>query len=114
MIFHITRATARIAVAPALELGKQFAWRLAEQVHQHIETSTMRHPDHDIGYTALASALHDLVQQRNQRVGTLQGKSFLAHVAPMQKLFEPLRGRQVAQGIDAHLCRMLIRPVTEG
>ncbi len=61
----------------------------------------MRHANHDFLDAGDAAALHDVVEQRDQRVASLQGKALLAHVARVQVALEALGRGQLPQEAQA-------------
>ncbi len=46
--------------------------QFAQRIDQHVQTTTVRHADHGLFHTLLACTLQQVVQQRDQRVATLQ------------------------------------------
>ncbi len=85
----------------ALELGEQHRRRLAEHVDQHVEASAVRHADHDFLDARGAASLHDVVEERDQRVAALEREALLAHVARVQVALESLGRGELPEQVQA-------------
>ena len=103
VVLDVTGATSCIWHVLTLELREQHRWRLAEHVDQHIESAAMGHANHDFFDAAGAAALHDVVEERNQRVAAFQREALLADVARVKIAFEAVRRRQLPQEVEALL-----------
>src|SRR5882762_3123179 len=101
VVLDVTRA--RVLALLALELGKQFARRLAEHVDQHVQPATVRHPDDNLLDAATATFLHQIVEQRDQRVAPFQREAFLSHEARMQVALQSFSGRELPEYIASLL-----------
>ncbi len=83
----------------ALELAEQVLGRLAEQVHQDIETAPVRHADDGLLDPHLAAVLHQIVEQGNETVAALEREALLAHVLGVQVALQAFRGGQLPQNV---------------
>lgn len=79
VIFDITRGVSlsgSILVGhDTLELGENGSQRLANDVSEHVETTTMRHTNDDLGSTMLHNAIHANLHARNKGLDTLETES---------------------------------------
>src|SRR5690606_28512727 len=87
----------------ALELVEQVARVLAEGVDQNVEATTVGHADDDFLGAVGATALDDLVHQRNQAFATFQTKAFGTRVFGSQVLFQAFGGGQTLKQMPAHV-----------
>ena len=85
MIFHITGA---LIYSSTLKFIKQIRWILPEDVHQHIQTTTMGHTQHDLLRTVFSRPLDQLIQSRNQALTALQTETLSAWVLRVKMLFK--------------------------
>ena len=81
---------ARPLIVPrlALEFREQVARRLAKHVDQHVQPAAMRHGDDGFLNAAPTALLHQVVEQRDQRLAALERKALLSHETRVQVTFE--------------------------
>ena len=99
MVFHVAGPAQLGEVVLALEFIEQVLGRLAEQVDEHVQAAAMRHADDDFLDAEFATALHQIVEQGDQAVATLEGEALLTDILGMQVALEPFRGRQLPENI---------------
>ena len=83
-----------VAVAelyPAFELVEEVARHLAENIGQYVEASAMRHADDHLVGAGYAGLLHHPVENRDQRLSTLEREALLPDIAGVQILFQVFR-----------------------
>ena len=105
VILDVTRAPGGGLLELAFEFGEQHRRRLAEHVDQHVEPAAVGHADHDFLDAARAAALHDVVEERDQRVATLERKALLADVTRVEIALEPLGRGQLPEKVHAFVVR---------
>ena len=66
----------QVGVVLALELGEQVLGHLAQRIDQHVQPAAVRHADDHFLHAAGARALHQLVEQRDQRFAAFGEKRF--------------------------------------
>ncbi len=89
MVFHIAGT---LYLGLALELLKQLRRLLAEDIDQYIETTTVRHPQHDFLGPVGGAAIDHFLDHRNQALATFQAKSFGTGVLGTEVFFQALGG----------------------
>ena len=99
VVLHVPRAPQLLQVVVALEFDEQILGRLAEQVHQHVEPAPMRHPDDGLLDAGAPSQLHELVEQGNQAVATLEREALLTDILGMQVALQALGRRQLPEDV---------------
>src|SRR6185437_1971402 len=100
VILHIARALLVREIVAALELGEDRKRRFAEYVDEHIEAPAMRHADDDLLDPRKAASLHEIIEQRDERIAALEREAPLADVLRVQIALEPLGARQLPQDIE--------------
>src|SRR5690606_9143634 len=89
----------------ALELVEQIARVLAEGVDQNVEATTVGHADDDFLGAVGATALDDLVHQRNQAFAPFQTEALGVRVLGTQVFFRAFGGGQAYEQVTAHVGR---------
>ena len=56
----------------AFEFTEQFLWRLAQNVHQHIQTPTMRHANNNFLHTFFTGALNRFIHRGDEAFAAFQ------------------------------------------
>ncbi len=77
MVFDVTRSNVGCAT---FKLIKQIDGVFAEDIHQHIQPTTMRHADANFLGTIAADALNGLGHHRDQALTTLETKALGARI----------------------------------
>ena len=72
----------------ALELAQHVLVRLAERVHDHAQPAAVRHAEHDAVRAVLGRELDRFVEQRDERVETLDGELLLAEEGSLEVALE--------------------------
>jgi hypothetical protein len=99
VVLHVAGTLLVRRVVAPLELGEQLRRRLAEHVDQYVQPAAMRHADDDLLRARLAAALHEVVQQRNQRIAAFQREALLPHVARVEVSLQHLGRRKLPQDV---------------
>ena len=71
-----------------MEFRENFIQRFSEDVGKDAQATAVGHAHHDIFDIVFNRKLDDLVQHRNHRFQTFDGKAFLPDERPMQEMFE--------------------------
>src|SRR4029077_5316392 len=71
----------------------------AEQVHEHVEPPAVRHADDDILDTRIPGALHEVIEERNECVGTFQREALLTDITGVQVALEAFRRRELPEEV---------------
>ncbi len=74
----------------AVELTEDVGQRLAHDVEQDVEATTVRHADDDLVEVLACGGVDDGVHERDERLGALQREALLAHVLGLQEALEGL------------------------
>src|SRR5581483_6912805 len=79
--------------------------KMPDDVGEHVQASAVRHAHRDLFDAELARAFDQLIEERNDRLAALDGKSLLAEILGVQKPFELLGGNQLPQNsfLDFHV-----------
>ncbi len=76
VILHVARAAHLLGLrGAALKLGEQRGVAFVHDVHERVETPTVRHADHDLLDAELAAALQDLLDARDQRFAAVEAEA---------------------------------------
>ena len=84
----------------ALELVEQVLGILAENVHQHVQPTAMRHADHRLHAALLAEALQRFVQHADQRFRAFEAEALGAREARVQVPLQPFGGAQAVEDVE--------------
>src|SRR5262249_43539110 len=84
----VARAGQLRGIRLALEFGEHQRGRLAENIHEYVETSAMRHADHDFFDAVGAATLDQIVEERDEGIAALEGEALLADVLGVQVALE--------------------------
>src|SRR6187455_2052249 len=76
---------------------EQRAVRLAHHLRQNIETPTVRHADADFLHAEIAAALDDLLERRDQRLGTIEAEALGAGIFDVEEFLEAFRLYQLVE-----------------
>ena len=76
---------------------------MPDNVCQHIQAPAVRHSHCDRFNTELSGAFNQLIEQRNYRFASFNGKTLLAEILRIQKTLELLRGNQFPKDSLLHL-----------
>ena len=112
-LWYLTSPEPASCLRLALEFGEQVGRRLAQHVDQHVEPSAMGHGDDRLLDAAATAFLHQIIEQRDQRLAPFERKALLADEARVQVALESLGRGQVAAGCCAAppaLKRCCMRP----
>ena len=82
-----------------VELGKQIARHLAQRIHQHIQTTPVRHANHDFLDALDAGRLNQLIHAGDKTLAAFQGKALLPHVLGVQKPLQAFGRGQPIQNV---------------
>ena len=89
MVFHVTGATHVIRLGRAtLKLIQDRGIGFAHQIRQHVQATTMRHPDNDFFDAELCAPLENLLKRRDQRLTAIQTKPLGARELLVEILLE--------------------------
>jgi hypothetical protein len=98
MVLHVTGAFDIVGRRrAALELMEDRAVRLAQHLRQHVEPAAMRHADDDLLHTERATALDDLLERRDHRLGAVEAESLGAGKLEIAELLEALGFDQLVE-----------------
>ena len=97
VVLHVARALDRRGVLRALELPEDLAVGLARDVGQHVEASTVRHPDTDLVHALTGGAAQDPVEHGDHGLATLQAEALLSNELGLQERLEGLGGVEPSQ-----------------
>ena len=99
VILHIAGPVGLRRVEVALELAEDLRVGLADDVGQHVEAATVRHPDDHLVEAVLGGLVDHRIHHRDHRFSALQREPFLPNVFGLQKGFERLGGVELAQDV---------------
>ena len=92
VVLHVTGAAPgreRLFDRPtALELGEERLVRPPQDVGQHVESPTVRHPHDDLPDPVVTGQVECLVQHRHEHVQPLDAEALMAQVVLLQEPFE--------------------------
>ena len=101
VVLHVAVALDVGGQERAFELGEDHLVGLAQDVGEHVQAAAVRHAHDDLFDPAVAGVLDQGVEQRNERLGALEGEALLADVLGVEELFEALGGGQRVQDVLA-------------
>ena len=103
-----------------VKLRKQLRGHLAQGVHEHVQTSPVRHADHDLLHACYTGFLHQFVHRSDEAFSAFQRETLLADVFGVQITLEAFCGCEVLQnvlfllgverGLGAHAFHLLLPP----
>ena len=100
VVLHVTRTLVGRA---ALELGEQLRGHFAQDVHQHVQTTAVRHADNDFLGAVAPDALNHLGEHRDQALAAFEAEAFRSRELRAQRLFQAVGLDQAAQNLAAHI-----------
>ena len=71
-----------------IEFAEDQARALTDDVRQHVQPTTVGHPQHNLINTMLAGPVDSQVEQRDQALSALQREPFRANVLLLNELLE--------------------------
>src|SRR6185312_4572292 len=80
VILHVARASQMAQIVGTLELREERRRGFAEEIHQHVEASAVRHADHDLLDLHPAAALDEIIEERQEGIAALQREALLPDV----------------------------------
>ncbi len=99
VVLHIPRTLDGVGVDPSLELLEELADLLADDVHEHIEASAMRHSHDRTLQLAVGRAFEEGVEYGNGRLGAFEPESLLAEVLRGEEFLECFGGVQAIEDV---------------
>ena len=72
----------------AFKRGENAFAKMADDIRQNIQASTVRHSHGDRLDAELGGAFNQLIEQWNYRLASFDGKTFLAEILCIQEAFE--------------------------
>ena len=99
VVLHVTGTTGGGGLDVALELTEDGGVRLADDVRQDVEATTVGHTDDDLFEALLGSLVRGGVQHRDEGLGALEGEALLADVLGLEEVLESLGGVQLLQQV---------------
>ena len=88
MVFHIAIAADHLGDEIFRELVEDEFERLAQEIGQDVETSAVGHPHDDFLHADRFAALQDGIKNDEQRLGALEGETFLSDITRMEEVLE--------------------------
>ncbi len=79
VVLHVAGAHGHGEVDVAAKLAENVPIGLADDVGQHVETTAVRHADHDFVQARVGGGLAQLVQHDDRRLATFQAEALLTH-----------------------------------
>ncbi len=101
MILHVTGA--QLVHLLAFELVEQLARVLAEGIDQHVQATTVGHPDDDFLGAVGAGALNHLVQHRDQAFATFKAETLGAWVLGAQVFLQTFACGDALEQVGLHV-----------
>ena len=92
MILHITRTKPRRV--PTFEFIKKFSWIFTQKVHQNINSSAVRHPDHCLDDPGRARAMNEFRKAGYKRLTAFKPKPFGSRIFGAKVFLKTLGGDQ--------------------
>ena len=112
VVLHVTGPLRGARVQVPLELLEYLRVRLADDVRQDVQPAPVRHADDGLVHLRAGSLGEHRIEQRDERLGALQGEPLLADELGLQERLERLG--DVEPGQDADLVVVLgpaVRPL---
>src|SRR5690242_14411788 len=103
VVLHVAGAVQMTQVVFPFELGKQDGGRLAEEIHQHIEAAAVGHADDDFFDGGRTGLLNEVIEQRYQRVATLEREALLPNILRVQIALEAFSRGELPENVSALL-----------
>ncbi len=97
VILHVARTLEVREVVLTFELREQIGRRLAEHVYEHIQPAAMRHADDQLLNTALARALDQIVEHRDQRLAPFEREPLLTDEPRVQVALDAFGAREARE-----------------
>ena len=88
-----------------LELPQDQLVRLPQDVREDVQAASVGHTHHHLVHVGCRRVLHQGIEQRDQRLGTLQREALLAHELRVEELLERLGGHEQLEDAAALLRR---------
>ena len=99
VVLDVAGALDGAGVDVALELAEDLGVALAQHVGQHVQPAAVGHADRDLVQLVVGRGDQHLVQQRDDRLATLEAEALLADVLGLQEGLERLSGVEPAQDV---------------
>ena len=99
VVLHVARALHRFGVEIPLELLEDLLVRLADDVRQDVEPTTVGHSHHDLRHALSGGGVEQRVEEDDGRLRPLQAEPLLADVARVEEAFEHLGRVQPVQDV---------------
>ena len=112
VVFDVAVKVAVIVVGLAFELGENFFVRLAEDVGEGRQATTVGHADDDFADPVGGAVLNRRIEGSDEGFAAFEGEAFLAYEFLLQKLLEQCRLAQLLQNLLA-IRRLEPRPIHE-
>ena len=97
VVFHVTGR--QIICVLALEFSKQVMRHLAEDIHQHIQTATVCHADHDLLHALASCALNQRVERRDKALTAFERETLLPDIFGVEITLQALGGRDAVEDV---------------
>ncbi len=104
VVLHIGRP---FVLHLAFELIKQFGRIFTQRIYQNVETTAVRHTDHDFLRTVFTAALDHRIHHRDQTFTAFKAETFGTGVLGAQRLFQAFSRRQTLKQMFAHFRTIL-------
>src|SRR4029077_14038019 len=89
-VFPVAAAGRRLGEEGALELGEDRLVRLAEYVGEHVQAAAVGRAEDHLLDTQRPAVLYQRVEERDQRVATLERETLRGRVAALEELLQSL------------------------
>ena len=121
VILDIAAGTDEVLRPGLLEFREQLVVALLEDVHEHVDSTAMRHAEGDFLDIVLGGGDQQFVEHRDERLASLEAEPFLADVPPHEEAFQPRRLLEFPEdplldilrclGIAADVLDVLVEPL---
>ena len=95
VVLHVT--SGQVFRGSVIELSKQVLGHLAQGIHQHVQTTTVGHADHDFLDTLLAASVDQLVHRHDEGLTTFQREALLTHILGVQVALQAFSSGQAIE-----------------
>src|SRR5581483_714591 len=95
VVFHVAFVGRKRWMDRTFKRSEDAFAKMPDDVGEHVQASAVRHAHRDLFDAELARAFGQLIEERNDRLAALDGKSLLAEILGVQELFELLGGNQL-------------------
>ena len=103
VVLDVTRSLGVHRLGIALELTEDLPVGLADDVGQHVETTTVRHADADLVEAVVGSQVAQCGQQDDGRLATLEAEPLLTDELGLQEGLEDLGLIELVEDLQVHL-----------